>query len=66
MHDASWRKSAHSGGNGGACVEVAPVALTVALRDSKLDTTGDFPYLSVDRDTFAGLLASVKAGSFDG
>ena len=30
-----WRKASYSGNNGGACVEVANGARTVAVRDSK-------------------------------
>jgi hypothetical protein len=32
--DLRWRKSSHSGGNGG-CVEAAPTPAFVAVRDSK-------------------------------
>lgn len=32
---AKWRKSSRSGGEGGACVEVARVAGGVGVRDSK-------------------------------
>lgn len=34
-----WRKSSHSGGEGGNCVEVARLAPEVGVRDSK-DRTG--------------------------
>ena len=30
-----WRKSSHSGANGGNCIEIAAAARTVAVRDSK-------------------------------
>lgn len=61
VHDAAWRKSTRSSGTGnGNCVEVAPVASTVAVRDSKLDTTGDFPYLSVSSADWAGLLTAIR------
>jgi hypothetical protein len=33
--DVSWRKSSHSGDNGGACVEVGTTGQVVAVRDSK-------------------------------
>ncbi|ONI70712.1 DUF397 domain-containing protein [Actinosynnema sp. ALI-1.44] len=39
LSDAVWRKSSHSGDNGGACVEVALLADSTAIRDSK-DPTG--------------------------
>lgn len=32
---ARWRKSSRSSTNGGECVEVAPLAGVVAVRDSK-------------------------------
>ncbi|GAB3157894.1 hypothetical protein GCM10027290_59930 [Micromonospora sonneratiae] len=34
LGNANWRKSTYSGDQG-ACVEVAPVADTIAVRDSK-------------------------------
>ncbi|MCP2338619.1 DUF397 domain-containing protein [Actinomadura rupiterrae] len=36
--NARWRKSSHSNGSGGECVEVASVPTTVAIRDSKNPT----------------------------
>ncbi|MEV8593429.1 DUF397 domain-containing protein [Streptomyces sp. NPDC052012] len=33
--DPSWRRSSHSMGNGGNCVEVAHTPHTVRVRDSK-------------------------------
>jgi hypothetical protein len=36
MHGATWRKSSHSGNNGGECVEVSgAVRGVVAVRDSE-------------------------------
>ncbi len=35
LADARWRKSSHSGPNGGDCVEVADTHGTIAVRDSK-------------------------------
>ena len=32
---ATWRKSSHSGSNGGNCVEVADARGVIAIRDSK-------------------------------
>jgi hypothetical protein len=55
-----WRKSSYSGS--GNCVEVAPVAATVAVRDSKLPTEGDFPHLLLDTDTWTGLVIAIKTG----
>lgn len=60
----SWRKSSFSGGNGGACVEVGTTAAghAVGIRDSKRPEAG---HLAVNRETFAALLADVKAGRRD-
>ncbi|WP_338598511.1 DUF397 domain-containing protein [Saccharopolyspora sp. SCSIO 74807] len=33
---ATWRKSSRSGGDGGACVEVATIPAATGVRDSKL------------------------------
>lgn len=60
IHDAPWRKSSRSGNYN--CVEVAPVAATVAVRDSKLPTEGDFPHLLLDTDTWTGLITAIKTG----
>lgn len=40
LHDAAWRKSSHSGGQGGNCVEVAPAGRIVGIRDSKRPGAG--------------------------
>lgn len=37
---AVWRKSTHSGGNGGECVEVAITPDVVGIRDSKCPDGG--------------------------
>ncbi|MER7547773.1 DUF397 domain-containing protein [Spirillospora sp. NPDC127506] len=52
-----WRKSSHSGGNGGECVELASAPGVVAVRDSK---DPDGPKLLVGREEFAALVASLK------
>ncbi|CAM3548710.1 DUF397 domain-containing protein [Stackebrandtia soli] len=59
VHDAQWRKSAHSTGDG-ECVEIAPIRHLIAVRDSKLDTTGDFPYLTVDTAEWSGLMTAIR------
>lgn len=64
-HDANWRKSSRSNNNG-TCVEAAAVTTTVAVRDSKLPTTGDFPVLTMTRTDWTGLLASLRSGDLDG
>lgn len=55
-----WRKSSRSDSGPGQCIEVAAARSTIAIRDSKL-ATGQFPYLSVSNDDWAGLLHFVKA-----
>jgi hypothetical protein len=35
MSDAVWRKSRHSGGNGGGCVEVGQSVRMVLVRDTR-------------------------------
>lgn len=55
---ARWRKSTRSGGNGGACVEVADnLAGVIGLRDSK-DPAG--PILAFAPATWTAFLAAVK------
>jgi hypothetical protein len=61
VHDATYRKSSRSTNNG-TCVEAAAVSTTVAIRDSKLDTTCDFPTLSMSGDDWAGLLTAIRTG----
>lgn len=56
-----WRKSSRSGDNAGNCVEVAAIADAIAVRDSKLNTTGDFPYLTVPVNTWNAMISSIKA-----
>jgi hypothetical protein len=54
----TWRKSSHSGTQGGSeCVEVGRLPRTIAFRDSK---NPDGPKLIVGRDEFAALLATLK------
>jgi Domain of unknown function (DUF397) len=60
---AQWRKSSYSGGNGGACVEVARnLPGAVAVRDSK---DPDGPKLAFTPPEWAAFTAGVKAGEFD-
>lgn len=63
----SWRKSTRSAsGADQNCVEVGPCTCHgVAIRDSKLPTTGDFPTLSVTRTEWTALLAAVKTDALD-
>lgn len=65
MHVApSWRKSSRSAGGSGNtnCLEAANVAAVVAVRDSKLPTSGDFPVLTMTRPEWAGLLTALRSG----
>jgi hypothetical protein len=55
-----WRKSSHSGGqNGGMsdCVEVASLAASIGVRDSRAPAAG---HLSLSPGAFSALLALLK------
>ncbi|WUI04584.1 DUF397 domain-containing protein [Spirillospora sp. NBC_00431] len=57
----SWRKSSRSGsgaGGGQDCVELASLAGTVGVRDSKAPEAG---HLSLSAESFARLVNAVKA-----
>jgi uncharacterized protein DUF397 len=57
-----WRKSSYSGGNGGACIEIAtrrPVG-HILVRDSK-DATG--PMLRFSPDAWRRFAANVKGAA---
>lgn len=62
LTSAVWRKSARSGNNGGACVEVASLDRVVAVRDSK---NPDGPRLTLTRAEWRALTDSVRRGEFD-
>jgi hypothetical protein len=62
LSSARWRKSSHSGGNSGQCVEVAKASGLVGVRDSKSPEGG---HRVLDRDAASAMLAQVKAGDFD-
>ncbi|TDC49793.1 DUF397 domain-containing protein [Actinomadura sp. KC345] len=57
LSTATWRKSSHSGGTGGECVELASAPGIIALRDSK---NPDGPKLILERNDFAALVAALK------
>ncbi|MFI0352850.1 DUF397 domain-containing protein [Actinomadura sp. 9N407] len=57
LNNGQWRKSSHSGGNGGECVELAGLPHVVAIRDSK---DPDGPRLALDRNVFRAFLAHIK------
>ncbi|HEX2313931.1 MAG TPA: DUF397 domain-containing protein, partial [Thermomonospora sp.] len=52
-----WRKSSHSGDNGGDCVELVELPSVVAVRDSK---NPDGPVLAFTRGQLTGLINSIK------
>ncbi len=58
---AAWRKSLRSIGNG-ECVEVAPLAGAVAVRDS-VDPHGAI--LQYSAGSWRSFLAATKTGNFD-
>jgi hypothetical protein len=59
---ARWRKSTRSGGNGGACVEVADnLPGVIGLRDSK-DQTG--PALAFNPTAWAAFVTATKRDTF--
>ena len=57
-----WRKAARSTGGGSDCVEVARVAATVGVRDSK-NPDGD--KLAFSARATRSLVRKIKAGRFD-
>ena len=60
---AEWRKSSRSGGNGGACVEVARnLPGIVAVHDSK---DPDGPALAFTPDAWETFTRRIKAGDLD-
>jgi uncharacterized protein DUF397 len=69
LTSATWRKSTYSGGNGGACVEVAVVPGSkegsdhvIALRDSK---NPGGPALIFTPGEWEAFTAGVQDGEFD-
>ncbi len=61
MHDVSWRKSRRSIAHG-ACVEIAPLTGSIAVRDS-VDRRG--PVIKYSARSWRAFLADVKGGTFD-
>ncbi|MFJ1662430.1 DUF397 domain-containing protein [Streptomyces anthocyanicus] len=67
LRGAVWRKSSHSGGNEGQCVEVAdltaaPLTGQRGVRDSK---NPEGPALLLPAAAFTAFMAGLKAGAFD-
>jgi len=59
---AQWRKSTRSGGEGGACVELAlNLPAVVPVRDSK----DHGPVLTFSVEQWQAFVADMKAGKFD-
>jgi hypothetical protein len=62
LSTARWRKSSHSDGNGGDCIEVADgLPGVLPVRDSK-DPSG--PALVFPTAAWSAFVAGVKAGDF--
>ncbi|MDX6744135.1 DUF397 domain-containing protein [Actinocorallia sp. A-T 12471] len=57
MEELNWRKSSYSSGNGGNCVELAPLLGKVATRDSKHPTG---PSLHFSTSAFTALTTAIK------
>jgi membrane protein involved in colicin uptake len=57
ISSAEWRKSSHSGGQGGECVELAAMVDSVAIRDSK---DPDGARLLVNRRDFKRFAKALK------
>ncbi|MGW0432017.1 DUF397 domain-containing protein [Micromonospora sp. NPDC003197] len=60
--NVTWRKSSRSDQNGGACVEVADLPGSVAVRDSK-NPSG--PVLAFTSTEWHAFIAGTKTGQFD-
>lgn len=58
----SWRKSSHSGSEGGDCVEIAERGAQIAVRDSKAPHG---PVLAFPATAFGAFAAAAAAGGFD-
>jgi hypothetical protein len=61
MGNLEWRKARRSANNG-ACVELAPAAGQILIRDSK-DQNG--PVIAYSQYTWRLFVASAKTGRFD-
>jgi len=57
----AWRRSSRSasGSNGANCVEVS-LQQDIHVRDSKLDTVGEFPLLSLSAAEWIATLNTIK------
>lgn len=61
LEGRAWRRSSRSasGSNGANCVEVS-FQQDIDVRDSKLDTTGEFPRLSMSITEWTATLNAIK------
>jgi hypothetical protein len=57
----TWRKSSHSGQEGGSCVEIADALHAKLCRDSK---NPNRPALSFSRGEWNSFVAEIKTGRF--
>ncbi|OPC81013.1 DUF397 domain-containing protein [Embleya scabrispora] len=55
---SGWRKSTHSGNNGGDCVEVATPLATIPVRDGKTPNLG---HLNITQASWSAMLTILRA-----
>ncbi|WUH97923.1 DUF397 domain-containing protein [Spirillospora sp. NBC_00431] len=58
----TWRTSSYASQEGGACVELADLHISVGVRDS---TDPEGPVLRLSRPAVAALVSRIKAGELD-
>jgi hypothetical protein len=61
----AWHKSSKSGGNGGACVEVAHTDVATGVRDTKQAGEPGRPVLVFGNAAWATFVADVRDGRHD-
>ncbi|MFI0352474.1 DUF397 domain-containing protein [Actinomadura sp. 9N407] len=59
LSSTTWRKSSHSNGAGGACVEVAALSTSIGVRDSKAPDAG---HLKFGPQAWATFITQVRNG----
>lgn len=62
IDDLDWRKSSYSGGNGGACVEVADQDGMILVRDTK--DHGHGPVHRYTHDEWRAFVTGIRNGKF--
>ena len=60
LDNAAWRKSTHSGPEGGSCVEITLVDSEIGVRDSKDLFAG---HLDITALAWSTLIADIRASS---